>query len=111
MPNRLLTVRVLIVRGSTVELLMCFNFPPWLRTQPGFMVLIGIIPGPKCANPQAYLQHVADQFDCLLDGITVYDAHEQRSVTLLHCASCLTNIYVYFLCTGSDALKAVSGGK
>ena len=77
------------------------------------MVLIGIIPGPKCANPQAYLQHVADQFDCLVDGITVlqYDAHEQRSVTLLHCASCLNSIYVYFLCTGSDALKAVSGGQ
>lgn len=45
------------------------------------MVLLGVIPGPKTKNPQAYLQHVADQFDWLHEGITVYDAHEQTSVT------------------------------
>ena len=79
--NRLYVANITIF---LVVLLMCLNFPPWLRSQLGFMVLVGVIPGPKCRNPQAYLQHVADQFDFLFEGMSVYDAHEQRSVSVTH---------------------------
>ena len=62
------------------------------------MVLIGIIPGPvtKKTNVQAYLRHVADQFDGLHDGIMVYDAYEQRTVRVHMCVHPDTT---YMLCT------------
>ena len=65
---------------SYLVLLMCLNLPPWIRCLPGFCVLLGVIPGPKTTNPQAYLQLVADQFDALRDGILVYDAFERKEV-------------------------------
>lgn len=31
------------------------NFPPWLRAKRAAQWMCGIIPGPKCANPDAFL--------------------------------------------------------
>ena len=64
-------------------LLVCLSLPPWVRYLPGFAVLIGAIPGPKCSNYQTYVQFVADQFDALGDGITVYDANENKWVMMI----------------------------
>ena len=64
----------------SVVLLVCLNFPPWIRYLPGFALLIGAIPGPSCGNFQAYMQPIADQFEELADGVYAYDANEQKQV-------------------------------
>ena len=59
---------------------MCLSLPPWIRYLPGFVVVLGVIPGPKPKNYQVYMQVVADQFDGLYDGIYAMDAVEGKQV-------------------------------
>ena len=63
-----------------IVLLVCLNLPPWVRYLPGFAVLLGAIPGPKCGNYQTYMRYVADQFEALGDGIYAHDAYENKEV-------------------------------
>ena len=65
---------------SCLVLLVCLSLPPWIRYLPGFVVVVGVIPGPKPKNCQVYMQVVADQFDALHDGIYAMDAVEGKQV-------------------------------
>lgn len=58
---------------------MCLNFPPWIRTEPGFIVLLGMIP-PGYKSLQPFMGLFADQLDAMIDGLEVYDAYEKRDV-------------------------------
>ena len=63
----------------TPHLLMCLNFPPWIRTKPGFLIVLGMVP-PQCKSLQPFLGLFADQLDAMMDGLDVYDAYEEREV-------------------------------
>ena len=45
----------------------------------GFVILVGMIPA-NAKHTQPYLQLVADQFDGMMDGVSVYDAYERRQL-------------------------------
>ena len=64
------------------------------------MVLLGVIPGPKTKNPQAYLRIVADQFDALREGIMVFDAYSGTSVCVRVYTQIETIAYAH-VCIGS----------
>lgn len=57
--------------------LICLNLPPWLRTNPGFIITLGMVPENQ-KNLQPYLGLLADQLDAMKDGLPVFDAHEGR---------------------------------
>jgi hypothetical protein len=84
--NRCLTYTYIYTTRCLVAVfLVCLSLPPWLRGQPGFLVLAGIIPGPRTDNVRSklpYMRLIQEQFDALGDGIRTYNALERKFVTI-----------------------------
>jgi hypothetical protein len=67
-----------------IVLVACLNLPPWVRYLPGFIVLLGVIPGPRCNNFQTFLKFIAQQFDSVfINALSCYDRNLQKRVRSL----------------------------
>lgn len=65
-------------------LLICLNLPPWLRSNPAFVMLFGVAPGPKPKNHQLFLRLLARSFATLeRDGLA---CNIKGEVHLVHAA-------------------------
>jgi hypothetical protein len=62
-------------------LVVCLNLPPWVRYLPGFVVLLGVIPGPSCNNFQTFLKYIAQQFDSVfVNPLACFDRNQLKWV-------------------------------
>jgi hypothetical protein len=56
------------------------SLPPHLRARSGFVMLLGLIHGPKVKSAQPYMAAIAEQFRLGKVGVDMYDARTQRMV-------------------------------